>query len=58
MLTAWIIKIRHLRGNSRFCEDLQNLFLWVIFKYTELDIPVLARHWLKELDGMMLRLIF
>ena len=22
MLTAWIIKIRHLRGNSRFCEDL------------------------------------
>lgn len=32
--------------------------LWVIFKYTGLDIPVLARHWLKELDGMMLRLIF
>ena len=22
MLTAWIIKIRHLHGNSRFCEDL------------------------------------
>ena len=34
------------------------IFLWVIFKYTVLDIPVLARHWLKEVDGMMLRLIF
>ena len=32
--------------------------LWMNFKYTGLDIPVLARRWLKELYAMILRLIF
>lgn len=30
----------------------------MIFKYTVLDIPALARHWFKELEKMMLRLTF
>lgn len=37
-----------------FVKTCRTYFLRVIFKYAGLDIPVLARHWLKELDGRML----
>ena len=45
-------------GFVKTCDLHKNHLLWVIFKDTVLDIPVLASPWLKELDGMMLRLIF